>query len=114
MARKVCVLVLLLSGCGDGDRPPPPPPTDNVVTIPRDQVANGDTRNVIALGACDEGEVRECRFYSDPHGNVQSCFVGEQQCVGETWSDCGEAIEVDAATLDDDEPSEDEPASSGY
>lgn len=103
MARVVSVLLLLLSGCGDGDRPPPPPPGNSGTVIPREQVAQGDTRNVIAIGACEEGDARECRFYSQPHGNVQSCFLGVQRCVGETWGDCGEGEVVDVADLEDDD-----------
>jgi hypothetical protein len=113
MTRVVCVLLLLLSGCGDGDRPPPPPPAEERA-IPPEQVAQGDTRNVIALGACDEGEARECRFYSEPHGNVQSCFVGVQRCVGETWGDCGEGEEVDVADLEEQDSSNSGSSSSGY
>jgi hypothetical protein len=117
MARVVCLLVVLLSGCSDADRPPPPPPGNGSgATIPREQVASGDLRNVIEVGPCDEGDVTECRFYSEAHGNVQSCFVGEQRCVGSTWGDCGDAVEVDAADLEDDESSESESdsSSSGY
>jgi hypothetical protein len=117
MARMVCLLVLLLSGCSDSDRPPPAPAGAGTgIDIPREQVASGDTRNVIAVGACDEGDVRECRFYSEPHGNVQSCFVGEQRCVGGTWGDCGDAVAVDPADLEDLESSESESesSSSGY
>lgn len=115
MARVLCVLVLLLSGCSDDDRPPPAPAGDGSgLVIPRERVASGDQRNVIAEGPCDEGEVRECRFYSEPNGNVQSCFLGEQRCVGGTWGDCGDAVEVDVADLEDDDSSESESSSGGY
>jgi hypothetical protein len=115
MARAVYWLVLLLAGCSDADRPPPPPPGNGSgTTIPRDQVASGDLRNVIEVGACDEGDVSECRFYSEAHGNVQSCFVGEQRCVGGTWGDCDDAVAVNPAQLEDDESSESDSSSSGY
>lgn len=114
MARVVCVLVLLLSGCADADRPPPSPPGDSTGNvIPRDEVARGDPKNVIAVGSCEGDAVIECRFYSKANGNVQSCFVGEQRCVAGTWGDCGDVVEVDAADLEDDDSSEDEPSSSG-
>ncbi|MET0413721.1 MAG: hypothetical protein ABW217_20595 [Polyangiaceae bacterium] len=117
MARVVCLLVVLLSACSDADRPPPPPPSNGAgTTFSRDQVANGDLRNIIEVGTCDEGDVTSCRYYSEAHGNVQSCFVGEQRCVGGTWGDCGDALEVDPADLQDDDSSESESesSSSGY
>jgi hypothetical protein len=116
MARVVSMFVaLLLSSCSDDDRPPPPPPSDlSGTTLPPDVVANGDLRNVIAVGTCDEGDVTECRYYSAPNGNVQSCFVGEQRCVGGSWGECGDLVEKDPATLDDDDSSESESSSDGY
>jgi hypothetical protein len=108
MTRAVCVLALLAAGCGDGDRPPPPSAgSDGTATFAPEQVASGHPDNVVALGACEDGDVRQCRVYLERHGNVQPCFVGEQRCVGEAWGDCADAVLVDASDLDDD------PASSG-
>jgi hypothetical protein len=105
MTRAVCLLVLLVCGCGGSDRPPPPASSDEsggTYTFEPDEVANGHPDNVVALGQCEDGDVRECRVYLERHGNVQPCFVGEQRCVGEAWGECADAVLVDAAELDDD------------
>lgn len=36
--------------------------------------------------ACDDGEVRECKVDID----ANNCFVGVQECVGDTWGACQE------------------------
>jgi hypothetical protein len=45
----------------------------------------------VATGSCDEGEIRDCKVQIDEN----NCFVGEQMCIDNEWSDC-----LDVGTFD--------------
>lgn len=103
---------LLGAACGapEDDRPPPAEWSEEDL---RDTHLNnydpsaGDSRDLIAVGSCEEGSTQSCRVYLPAHNGVQPCFVGTQTCTGSAWSSCGDAVLVDA-NADDTEIGADE------
>lgn len=53
----------------------------------RDRTTGDD----LATGACEAGDVRDCRVQIDEH----NCFVGQQFCIEGAWSHCDEADAFD-------------------
>jgi len=99
-ARVLCALALpIAGGCEESNQRPAPTTTDHVVDLGdliHGDASAGDSRNVYARGACEEGERRECRVYLPSHNDVQPCFVGEQVCAASKWGECGSGTLVDA------------------
>jgi len=97
------VLSLLGTGCGGNDHPPPAPSSadgsgarlDNSNLRNYDS-SSADERDAVADGSCTPGSTQECRVYLPAHDGLQPCFVGEQRCVDSHWSECADALLVDA------------------
>lgn len=108
-------MVLGALACSSDDRPPPADDGDNLDLSDLSQYdgRSGDARNIFATGGCTEGETQVCRIYLPSHNDIQPCFVGEQVCAENAWSDCGNAVLVDAnnddAEIDEDVLDEDVP-----
>jgi hypothetical protein len=94
------------AGCGSSDRRAPA--SDLSVPDLSDYDSDqGDVRDVVASGQCEDGQVKTCRVYLPAHDGVQPCYVGEQTCADGAWGVCGNAVLVDA---NDDDAELDPPA----
>jgi hypothetical protein len=58
--------------------------------------SKADARDVFSSGTCVEGTTKTCRIYLTPHEGIQPCFVGQQTCIHAGWSNCDNAVLVDA------------------
>ena len=96
------VLALLAAGCGGDDHPPPAPASEDGTGARldnsnlRDDSSAADDRDAVADGSCTPGSTQACRVYLPAHDGIQPCFVGEQRCVNSHWSECADALLVDA------------------
>jgi len=103
LPRLLTVLALLGTACGGDDHPPPAPASadgsgarlDNSNLRNYDS-SSADERDAVADGSCAPGSTQECRVYLPAHDGLQPCFVGEQRCVDSHWSECADALLVDA------------------
>lgn len=100
----VAALFTLLMGCSGSrdDRPAPSASEDHIElpTLDDNNARSVDSRDSVANGSCTTGETYACRIYLPTHNDIQPCFVGEQVCEESLWSDCGNAILVDANAED--------------
>lgn len=104
LSRLLVVLALVATGCGGGDHPPPAPASadgtgarlDNSDLLRNYDSSSADERDAVAGGSCTTGSVQQCRVYLPAHDGIQPCFVGEQRCVDSHWSECADALLVDA------------------
>jgi hypothetical protein len=92
------VLALVATGCGGGDHPPPAGGADGARLdhsglLEYDNAEEGDA---VAGGSCTPGSTQQCRVYLPAHDGIQPCFVGEQRCIDSRWSECSDAVLVDA------------------
>lgn len=94
----------MLIGCSGAEenRPAPSAQEDDIElpTLDDSSKRTVDSRNSVAKGACSTGEAIECRIYLPTHNDIQPCFVGEQVCEESLWSECGNAVLVDANAED--------------
>ena len=89
LSGAVLALSLIVGACGDEAGPAPtPPPLNTNPTGPGGAAAGGSD---VETGACDEGEIRDCKVQID----ANNCFVGEQKCINEEWSQCVETGSFD-------------------
>ncbi len=85
------------AGCGSSDRRPPAADSDRSVPDLSDYDSNqGDDRDEVASGQCEDGQTKTCRVYLPAHDGVQPCYVGDQICADGAWGICGDAVLVDA------------------
>ena len=96
---------LLWAGCGSPEDDRPPPPESAEADLFARHVANydpvaADERDRFAFGSCEDGTSQACRVYLPEHNGVQPCFVGTQTCSDSAWSECNNAVLVDANAND--------------
>ena len=101
LTRGLAVLALLAAACGGDDHPPPAAPAEGSGRIDNPNLrtydsSSADARDAVADGSCTPGSTQECRVYLPAHDGIQPCFVGEQRCVDSHWSECADALLVDA------------------
>lgn len=102
LPRLLALLALIGTGCGGDDHPPPAPTADGSgARLDNSNLLNydsssADERDAVADGSCTPGSTQECRVYLPAHDGIQPCFVGEQRCVNSRWSECADALLVDA------------------
>ncbi len=82
IASAVFITGSSLYACGGSDDAPRSiaPPTTSGPGFGGSSVGGTD----VATGMCDEGLIRDCKIYIDEN----NCFVGEQKCIDDEWSDC--------------------------
>ena len=102
LPRLLTVLALLGAGCAGDDHPPPAPASADGTGARLDSnlhnydPGSADERDAVAGGSCTPGSTQPCRVYLPAHDGIQPCFVGEQRCVDSHWSECADALLVDA------------------
>jgi hypothetical protein len=92
LAMIATALALASFACGTNEGFPPPPSGGN-----NGQGGNGSSGPTsgaggYSVGPCsEEGATRSCEVYLGTHGEVTTCVVGTQACVGGEWSPCEQA-----------------------